>query len=116
MAKNSSVMPALAALKRGLRQTVMSSIGLGVVRSQTAKPASTIAAAANIPRINGSVQPRSGAWMIAYTSATRPTIDKSAPNGSSLGFDGSREVGMRITPAMSAVATIGRFTMKIEPQ
>ena len=54
--------------------------------------------------------------MNAYTSATRPTIDSSAPIGSSAGFDGSFDVGTRNTPAISANTTIGRFTRKIEPQ
>ena len=34
-----------------------------------------------------------------YTSVTNPTIDSTAPTGSSAGFDGSFDVGMRNTLA-----------------
>jgi hypothetical protein len=54
--------------------------------------------------------------MKAYTKVTRPMIESSAPIGSSAGFDGSFEVGMRKTPATNAKITMGRFTRKIEPQ
>ena len=37
-------------------------------------------------------------------------------DGSSAGFEGSRDVGMSTTPAISATITIGMFTRKIEPQ
>ena len=45
-----------------------------------------------------------------------PTIDSTAPTGSSLGADGSFDVGMRKIPASTPTTTIGMFTRKIEPQ
>ena len=65
IAKKSNVMPALAALNRGLRNSEVSSIGWGLYDSHHANAASTIAATVNKPRMVGSVQPCSGAWMIA---------------------------------------------------
>ena len=55
----------LAAVKRGLRNTERSSSGSVVRRSHATKPASAATARAKLPRIRPSVQPRSGAWMIA---------------------------------------------------
>ena len=64
IAKNSSVMPALAAVKRGFFQNDVSSIGLGVYDSHHANAPSTTSATANAARMLALVQPRSGAWMM----------------------------------------------------
>ena len=52
----------------------------------------------------------------ASTSAVASGPASSAPSGSSAGFEGSRDVGIKNTPATSAKITIGTFTQKIEPQ
>src|ERR1700737_4775744 len=82
-AKKTSVMVAEAAEKRGFLKKRTSSMAEGDRRSQpanrvrltppTAKPAST----------TGADHPLSGAWMTAYSTPTRPTIDSPAPMGSS---------------------------------
>jgi hypothetical protein len=52
-----------AALKRGLRNRLMSSIGCSVWRSHRAKAVSRIAAAANPPTTFGRVQPSGPSMM-----------------------------------------------------
>ena len=53
--------------------------------------------------------------MSPYTSDTIPTIDSSAPIGSSAASSGSRDVGTRNQPAISATTMIGTFTRNTEP-
>jgi len=71
-----------------------SSIGWSVWRSHRPKPTSVTRPRASAPRMTGSVQPSDGASMMAYSRPVRPTIDSTAPTGSSFGADGSLDVGM----------------------
>ena len=57
-----------------------------------------------------SVQPRSGASMIAPVRTPRPTVESTAPTGSSRGCFGSRESGTSFGVAASAAITIGTLT------
>ena len=66
-AKNTNVIEMLAALKRRLRNTLTSSIGWSVCRSQAMNAAMIAAPAAKAARIVGLVQPRSGASISAQT-------------------------------------------------
>src|SRR5947199_10655498 len=79
------------------------------------KEVSTTAARPKAVRINGSVQPCEGASMIPKTSETSPTIDRTAPTGSSTGAEGSLELGTINRPAMSAKITTGTLTRNTEP-
>jgi hypothetical protein len=94
----------------------MSSMGWSVWASHARNAANNTPPIANAARIPVSVHPFSGAWMMAYSKAVRPVIERSAPIGSSRGAEGSRDVGIRRMPAMRPPTTIGMFTRKIEPQ
>ena len=78
--------------------------------SQTTKPVSTTAAAPKPTRVVESVQPQSGAWMIAAVRTPRPTVDSTAPTGSSRACFGSFEFGTNFGAAASAAITIGTLT------
>ena len=95
MAKNVSVMALLAAVKRGFWKNRMSSIGDGVCSSQAMKHAMATVPRTNPPSTSGSVQPFDGPSMMPNSSDPRPTIDSTAPSGSSLPWLGSRDVGTR---------------------
>ena len=71
------------------------------------KPASTAADAAKPPRMRPSVQPHSGAWMMAAVRTPRPTVESTAPTGSSRDCSGSFESGTSFGMAISAAAAIG---------
>ena len=71
------------------------------------KPASTAADAAKPPRMRPSVQPHSGAWMMAAVRRPRPTVESTAPTGSSRDCSGSFESGTSFGMAISATAAIG---------
>ena len=116
MAKKVRVMPALAALNRGLRKNPKSSIGWSQCNSHQAKPTSRMAAITKTPTVIGSVQPWRGASMMAKSRAPSPVIESTAPSGSNRGAAGSLESGMRKTPAISPTRTMGRFTRNTEPQ
>src|SRR5947207_15121408 len=79
------------------------------------KEVNTTAAIPKAVRINGSDQPCEGASMIPKTSEVSPTIDRTAPTGSSRGAEGSVELGTINRPAMSAKITTGTLTRKTEP-
>ncbi len=112
IAKNTSVIAALAPEKRGLRNSRMSSIGSRVRSSQARKAPSTAALMPKAARIVGLVQPRDGASMIAHTSVVRPAIESAKPGTSSRGAAGSLESGTSQRPAASAATTNGRLTRK----
>ena len=84
-AKNTKAIEMLAALKRRLRNTLTSSIGWSVCRSQAMNAAMIAAPAAKPARIIGLPQPRSGASMRAQTTAPRPAIDRPVPGRSTFG-------------------------------
>jgi hypothetical protein len=66
--------------------------------------------------MSASVQPRSGASMIAAVSTARPAVDRTAPSGSSRALPGSRESGTSLGVAASAAITIGTLTRKTAVQ
>ena len=53
------------------------------------------------------VQPRSGAWMMAYTSELIEAMDRAAPTGSSRVACGSRESGIRCSAPTKAATSSG---------
>src|SRR5580704_8129081 len=114
--KYSEVTARLAAVNLGLVNTRRSSIGVRRCSSTPTKPASTVSEAAKATRTTGLVHPRLGPSMMAYTSAESPTMDSSAPGGSSGAWAASRDVGTRNTPATSATAQTGTFTQNTDPQ
>src|SRR3954447_15281979 len=64
-------------------------------------------APSSLPRYGASADPRP-----VHPS---PVIDSRAPPRSSLEVEGSREVGTNLAPRMTAMATMGMLTRKIEP-
>jgi hypothetical protein len=63
---------------------------------------------ANAPSVTGANQPSSGAWMSPKTRLDTPTIDRSAPIGSSSACAGSRDFGTKNHPPAIARAMTGR--------
>ena len=100
-AKNTNVTATLAALKRRLRNTLTSSIGWSVRRSQATNSARIAAPPAKAPRIVGLVQPRSGASIRPHTIA-REAGDREAGarEVERASAPGSRDSGIRIAPAI----------------
>src|SRR6478609_2250250 len=115
MAKNTSVIAVVAAVNRGFLKNRRSSIGSLAFSSQNTNPSSTTIANANVTNVCVDVQPLSGPSMIPYTNAASPTIDSSAPSGSSGAWIFSRDLGMRKKPATSAITTTATLIRKIEP-
>ena len=68
---------------------------IGVCSSQAMNDAMATAPTANAPSTSGSVQPFDGPSMMPNSSDPRPTIDSTAPSGSSWPWLGSRDVGTR---------------------
>ena len=91
--KNATVTEPQAAVKRGLRNSVTSSIGARTRRSQRTNPPSSPAASAKPARLRALLQPWSGASMIVNTSSAMPAVESTKPRRSSAGALGSREVG-----------------------
>ncbi len=104
----------LADENRGLRNTLMSSIGWAECCSQRTNPMRAMAAITNEATTMSLDQPFSGPSMMPNSSVASPTIDRIAPNGSSRVCLGSRDFGMTKAPRMSAVAPIGMFTQNTE--
>ena len=95
MAKNVSVMALLAAVKRGFWKKRMSSIGVGVVQlpqDERRRGDDADDEPGEHERVGSS--PSSGPSMMPNSSEPRPTIDSTAPSGSSLDWAGSRDVGI----------------------
>ena len=115
MARNTSSMPPLPVLKLGFRKKRMSSMGTSVCSSHSTNIASTTNETTNAPTVCGAPHPLSGAWMSANTSDEMPTIESSAPMGSSFASSGSRDFGTRNQPPTSARAMIGRLIRNTEP-
>src|SRR5215469_12453425 len=59
--------------------------------------------------------PSDGASIRAHKRAVRPAMDSSAPIGSSLGLDGSRESLTKKKPPMRPRITTGTLTRNTEP-
>ncbi len=104
-----------AAEKRGFLKKLRSSIGCSHRSSHAAKRPRNSTPRPSPARTLVEPQPLSGAWMIPYSSVTRPMIESRAPKGSSLESWGSRLVGTRKCPATSAVRQIGTLTRNTEP-
>ena len=107
MARNTSNMPPLPTLNAGLRKKRMSSIGSSGVELPQHEPGSTAAATPNAARVAGADQPCSGASIRPNTSVEIPTMESSAPSGSSLPCSGSRDLGTKNQPPTSASAITG---------
>src|SRR5258707_599655 len=109
-ARNTRIIPEVPTENAEFRKNCMSSIGTSTCSSQTTNRASTTPDTANDRRTPRLVQPVSGAWMRPYTNDEMPTMDSSAPAGSSFACLGSLDVGTKNQPATSASVTIGTFT------
>ena len=94
----------------------MSSIGLAVRSSQATKPARITAAMPKPPRMRPLVQPHSGASMMAAVRMPSPTVESTAPIGSSRPCSGSFESGTSFGIASSAATTIGTLMRKTAVQ
>ena len=105
-AKNCSAIDTVPAVKARWRKSRGSSSGCSRVSSQATNPA-RITTPATIPTsVRALPQPASGASMIEYTRAPRPTTVMSAPTTSSLGASGSADSGTtRSVPATAATAS-----------
>ena len=112
-AKKTNAIEMLAALKRRLRNTLTSSIGWSVWRSQAMNAAMIAAPAAKAARMIGLLQPCSGASIRAQMTALRPAIDRPVPGRSSLGESGSRESGTSAKAPIRHAATTGRLIRKM---
>src|ERR1700738_4760146 len=100
---------------RRLANTVTSSMGWVLCRSQNPKAASVTADTAKPAAVWALLHPQVGAWMTVYTSAVTPIVDRISPPISTGGASGSRDVGTNNRPPTIAIAAIGTFTKKIEP-
>src|SRR4051812_34797565 len=112
-AKNTNVIEMLAALKRRFRNTLTSSIGWSVWRSQAMNAAMIAAPAAKAARMIGLLQPRSGASIRAQTTALRPAMDRPVPGRSILVELASRELGTSTIAPIRHAATTGRLIRKM---
>ncbi len=84
----------------------MSSIGSSRRISQATNTIPMAVPAAKLTSDAVEVQPRSGAWMMAYTSELIAAMDRTAPTGSSFVACGSRESGTRcIAPTKAATSS-----------
>src|SRR3954470_4804626 len=93
----------------------MSSMGSSVCSSHHPNTARNSPAMANAPSVTGAPHPCSGAWINPNTRVDTPTIDSSAPTGSSWLSFGSRDLGTKNQPPMIASAITGRYTRNAEP-
>src|SRR3954452_2187782 len=93
----------------------MSTIGSSTWSSQVTNAASTTNAMANDAIVLALPQPFVGASISPYTRATMPTIDSSAPIGSSRASCGSRDFGITNLPKIRAMMMTGTLMRKIEP-
>ncbi len=115
IATNTRIMPPVPVLNAGMRKKCMSSMGSGVCNSHATNNDSTTIAIANASRVPTLIHPLSGASMSPYTRATMPMIESTAPIGSNCDSSGSRDLGTRNLPAISAKAITGTLMRKIEP-
>jgi hypothetical protein len=107
MAKNSRVSAMLPPEKLRLRNSAMSSIGSSRRLSQATNTIPIAVPIAKLASEAVEVQPRSGAWMMAYTSELIAAMDRTAPTGSSRVACGSRESGTRCTAPTRAATSNG---------
>src|SRR5207253_3172198 len=91
------------------------SIGFSHVSSHAMNAASTPTPIASDASTLGALQPSLGASMMPQSSATKPTIESKAPNGSSLPASGSFEDGNRNRPAISTAIVSGTLIKNTEP-
>src|SRR4051794_27306384 len=101
------VMVAEAAEKRGLRKKRTSSMGLVTWVSQKTKRHRKTMPSPKAVTTAGSPQPTSGASMMPKSSVASMIMDSTAPTGSSLPSSGSRELGTKKKPRITAAMQIG---------
>src|SRR5215216_2269169 len=114
-AKNTRLIVALAALNRRFRNSLMSSMGYRTRPSHNAKATNAAAETVTSPTTGRLVQPWLGASMIAVTSDTSPTTDRTPPVQSTRCAPGSRDSDTSAPAATMAAAAIGTLTMNTDP-
>src|SRR5947209_8670658 len=93
----------------------MSSMGSSTRFSHTTKPTRTTAATPKASSVEALPQPFSGASISPYTRATMPTIERTAPPGSTRASSGSLDRGTSTHPATRARTMNGTLTKKTDP-
>src|SRR6516162_3757082 len=111
--KKATVTAALAAVKRGLRNRWMSSIGSGVLRSRAMKVPNRTAVAAKPAMLRALLQPTSGASMIVKISNAIAAVERAKPGRSTRGALGSREVGTEYATSAPASNATGAIAKKM---
>jgi len=112
-AKNEIATEPLAAVNRGFRNSVTSSIGSSARRSQATNAASTTAVTAKPARVLALPQPWFGASMIVYTSRPIAAVESANPPLSARGASGSREVGTYLATSNPPAAATGAIAKKM---
>ena len=113
--KKANAIAPLAAEKRGLRNSRMSSSGSRRRSSQTTKPASATAAATNPPIVRAEAQPLDGASIVVQTNNPMPAIEPNAPIGSNRPGWALRLSGTTRRPASRAMTATGTLTHNTAP-
>src|SRR5436305_13593322 len=91
--KKPIVIDPLAAVKRGLRNKLTSSIGRAIRRSTLMNAARRTRPAAMVPSVRVDPHPQFGPWMMLRTSVPIAALDRSSPGQSIGGGVGSLEEG-----------------------
>src|SRR5579871_678171 len=91
--KKPMVIDPLAAVKRGLRKRVTSSIGRAVRCSTTMKAVRITRPAAMSARVRDDPHPQLGAWMMLRTRVPMPALERTRPGQSMGAADGSFDDG-----------------------
>ena len=105
-----------AAENRGLRKKRTSSIGRGVCASHAAKRPMNTSPITKLATTSGATQPWFGTSMMANSSVTSPTIDRTAPMGSSGLSSGALVFGMSQRAKTKVTAHTGTLMKNTEPQ
>jgi hypothetical protein len=112
-AKNEIATDPLAAVNRGFRKSLTSSIGDSERRSQATNAASTRAASPNPTSVRVLPQPWFGASMIVYTSSPIAIVESAKPQLSVRGAAGSRDVGTYLATSNPPIAATGAIAKKM---
>ena len=114
-AKKANVTATLPAVNRGLANTVTSSMGWSVRRSQATKPTSSTPASVKATRLVSDNQPWVGPSITVHTSTVMPAIDTSVPIGSKRPIVVSRDVGTKRATRTRATAMTGALIISTAP-